>query len=379
MLSVPSGAETIPEVEANIENINQYGSITLSIGAQSMRELGYEPADIILVKIGNSEMEMPIGTNYTDVDSGKPICRYKIRSNDVNEVILSINNGNLATVMGIAEYQATDNDSGGDWVFAEGLDNTVSVTISMLEKQGYADEYALHQIGRTRTNNRSDYPNLSDDEYANFRVIETNGMGKGTLFRSSSPINPTLNRNHEADEALLSSLIRTVMNMADSKEEMIKFSDYGLTNYSACNIIALNMDMDFFSEAFQMKLVEGFRYMASHDGPYLIHCIEGKDRTGFAAAILECLMGANADEVVRDYMLTYYNFYGIEPETPQYKQIASGNIETTLSRIFGIQSIREENINLKVCTETWLRSIGMSEDELSALKEKLSEDYGGLS
>ena len=90
-------------------------------------------------------------------------------------------------------------------------------------------------------------------------------------------------------------------------------------------------------------------------------------------------MGANADEVVRDYMLTYYNFYGIEPETPQYKQIASGNIETTLSRIFGIQSTREENINLKVRTETWLRSIGMSEDELSALKEKLSEDYGGLS
>ena len=51
MLPVPSGAETIPEVEANIANINQYGSITLSIGAQSMRELGYEPADIILVKI----------------------------------------------------------------------------------------------------------------------------------------------------------------------------------------------------------------------------------------------------------------------------------------------------------------------------------------
>ena len=152
-------------------------------------------------------------------------------------------------------------------------------------------------------------------------------MGTSTLFRSSSPINPALNRNEEADQALLNSLVRTVMNMADTEETMKKFADYNLTNYSSCDIIALNMGMDFFSEEFQEKLAEGFRYMASHDGPYLIHCVEGKDRTGFAAAVLECLMGATADEVVGDYMLTYFNFYGIEPGTEQYEQIAAGNLK----------------------------------------------------
>lgn len=263
-------------------------------------------------------------------------------------------------------------------VYFDGFDASTSVVISMAEKQGFADEYTMHHLGTARTNNREDYADLSDEEYANFRAVETSGMGTNTLFRSSSPINPALNRNEEADQALLNSLVRTVMNMADTEETMKKFADYNLTNYSSCDVIALNMGMDFFSEEFQEKLAEGFRYMASHDGPYLIHCVEGKDRTGFAAAVLECLMGATADEVVGDYMLTYFNFYGIEPGTEQYEQIAAGNIEATLSRAFGIGSIREDGIDLSVCAGNWLESLGMSREEISALKEKLTVDYGGL-
>ena len=60
-------------VEANIYQINKYGNILLSIGADSLRRLGYEPGDIVLIRIGGAEMEMPIGTAYTDVDSGEPL------------------------------------------------------------------------------------------------------------------------------------------------------------------------------------------------------------------------------------------------------------------------------------------------------------------
>ncbi len=367
-----------PDIEAVIVEIKKTGNIILSISPESMREIGYEPADVISVKIGDSEMEMPIGTNYSDVDSGEAICCMKPNSRRVEEVALAINAGSLASVMGIAEYQATDREPGYEWVFADGLDESATVWISMRQKQGYAEEYALHQLGRTRTNNRADYVDLSDEEYANFREVETSGMGRGTLFRSSSPVNPSLNRNTEADEALSRAPIQTVMNMVDTEEILRKYPDYGLTCYSACDVIALNMGMDFLTDDFQQKLAEGFRYLASHDGPYLIHCLEGKDRTGFAAAVLECLMGAAADEVIRDYMLTYYNFYGIEADTPQYEKIAEGNIDATLSKAFGISSIREEDADLSVRAEDYLRNIGMSEVEISGLKEKLAEDYGGL-
>ena len=49
--------------------------------------------------------------------------------------------------------------------------------------------------------------------------------------------------------------------------------------------------------------------MASHEGPYLIHCTEGKDRTGFVSALLECLIGAGAES----YLLST----GISSETIQ--------------------------------------------------------------
>ena len=378
MLLFPVSADIFPEIEAGIASISKYGNIVLSAGAETMKELGYGPADIITVKINDIKIDMPIGTDFSDVDSGEPVCCFRTNSSSKEVVELSINAGNFASFFGIGEYRIIEEEPGFEVVYFDGFDASTSVVISMAEKQGFADEYAMHHLGGARTNNREDYADLSDEEYANFRAVETSGMGTNTLFRSSSPINPALNRNEEADQALLNSLVRTVMNMADTEETMKKFADYNLTNYSSCDIIALNMGMDFFSEEFQEKLAEGFRYMASHDGPYLIHCVEGKDRTGFAAAVLECLMGATAEEVVRDYMLTYFNFYGIEPGTEQYEQIAAGNIEATLSRAFGIGSIREDGIDLSVCAGNWLESLGMSREEISALKEKLAEDYGGL-
>ena len=279
--------ETVPEIEAGIYEINKFGNIILTVSGESMLELGYEPADLINVQIGDTEMIMPVGTSYSDADSGEPICCYRqSNTSDITVVILSINSGNLAKEMNVE-------------------DDTATVRISMAEKQGYANEYQMHQLGGTRTNNREDYAELSDEEFANFRAVATTGMGTDTLFRSSSPINRVLNRNEEADEALLNALISCVVNMADTEEEMKKYSDYHLTNYSKCKILALGMNMNVFSDDFRDDLCKAFRFIASQDGPYLIHCTEGKDRAGFAIAVLECFMGANADEVIEDYMLTY--------------------------------------------------------------------------
>ena len=51
--------------------------------------------------------------------------------------------------------------------------------------------------------------------------------------------------------------------------------------------------------------------MTEHSGPCLIHCVEGKDRTGFVCALMLALAGASAQEIIDDYMITYYNYYGI--------------------------------------------------------------------
>ncbi len=47
-----------------------------------------------------------------------------------------------------------------------------------------------------------------------------------------------------------------------------------------------------------------FRALAEHDGPVLIHCAAGKDRTGVLVALTHHLAGVGRDEIVDDYLLT---------------------------------------------------------------------------
>src|SRR5690606_26294450 len=47
-----------------------------------------------------------------------------------------------------------------------------------------------------------------------------------------------------------------------------------------------------------------FRALGEADGPVLIHCAAGKDRTGLLAALTHRLLGVHPDDMVEDYLLT---------------------------------------------------------------------------
>jgi protein-tyrosine phosphatase len=55
-------------------------------------------------------------------------------------------------------------------------------------------------------------------------------------------------------------------------------------------------------------LVESMRLylaaLAEYDSPSLVHCVAGKDRTGFAVALVHRLLGVHEDDVMADYLLT---------------------------------------------------------------------------
>ena len=44
--------------------------------------------------------------------------------------------------------------------------------------------------------------------------------------------------------------------------------------------------------------------LAHNQGPSLVHCFAGKDRTGFAVALLHSLLGVHADDRMADYLKT---------------------------------------------------------------------------
>ena len=47
-----------------------------------------------------------------------------------------------------------------------------------------------------------------------------------------------------------------------------------------------------------------FGHLLESDGPLVFHCTAGKDRTGFAAALILLALGVSRDDVMRDYLLT---------------------------------------------------------------------------
>ena len=363
--SLPVLADDVP---ITVSEIQKYGNLVLSIKGTDFLALGYDYGDVVTVTINGQDFDMPIGSNYSDVNQGSMICRLDIKpATGEDRLILAINMGDLATVSLIAEKEKTEADPGFIWHYK--INEPVPVGFAMKEKGGYYDEWVIRQL--TRSVNREDYPDLNDMEYANFRVISTGGMGESKLYRSSSPVNPEINRNREADAAAADAGVRTFINLDDSEETLKSYEGFADSYYSRQTFICLNLGVDFAADDFKAGLAEGFRFIAANEAPYLVHCKEGKDRVGFASAVLEALLGASAEEIIADYMVTFYNYYGVQPGTEQYDAIAASNIQKSLAAAFEMDSIFEGD--LQAAAVNYLASIGLSAEEIAAVRANLGQ------
>ena len=112
--------------------------------------------------------------------------------------------------------------------------------------------------------------------------------------------------------------------------------------------------------------------MIAHEGPYLVHCTEGKDRTGFVCMLLEALCGASYDELIDDYMITYENYYGItkENDPSKYEIIVSDVFLPRLQFITG-DNFDPTKADLSKCAEEYLKSAGLTDSEIFEIKRKL--------
>ena len=360
-------AETPAELTATAvaEDIQKYGNVGLSLTCEEIKAAGYAYGDVLTVSFLNETLELPLCSNYSDVDTGSPAVF--ARPEDTN-VVLAINMGDFAATYGLA-VKTNLEDKTFVWNWAEGVEGPVTFTLALKEAGGYYDQYLLHQL--VYTDAREDFPDLSDEQFANFRAVETTGMGEGVLYRTSSPINPkNAGRYPYADAALRAHGVTVVMNLADDEATARGYEGFDESYYSTVNFIALNMGVDFASEDFRQKLAEGLTFLAEHPGVYAIHCTEGKDRAGFVTAVVECLMGASFDEVIADYMTTFFNYYGVTPEDARYETIARSNIIKSLSMAFGTDDLA--SADLAACAEQYVLSIGLSEETLAALKQNLS-------
>ena len=343
----------------SISGISKHGNVTLDAGFDDMKKNNVEVGDIITVYVGDNEYDVPVGTSYTDADSGKMICRFDLED---NRVVLAVNMGSFAAEAGIGEKQATEEEPGYKWDI-----KIPTVKLVLKEKRGYADEYSARNL--TRTNGRGDYAALTDEEFANFRAVSVAGMKENLLYRSSTPLDSDIKRNEYVMAAMEKAGIKTVVNLGDSVEAMKSFASYAGSYYSKCNIINPEMEYDFESAEFAERVRDSVLFITGNEGPYLIHCKEGKDRTGILCAVLECFAGAPADDVINDYMISYYNFYNVRKSDAAYGIILNNNLIKTLNELFDVDDIR--TAKLKAEAEEYLLSAGLTENDLNALREIL--------
>ena len=177
------------------------------------------------------------------------------------------------------------------------------------------------------------------------------------------------------------------MNLANTEEELTGYfqqedfsSFYYRQLYEDGQVILLGLGVDFTSEEFARSVVAGLKFLAGQEPPYLVHCTEGKERAGFASMLLEALMGADEEEIVSDYMLSFTNYYGTEPGSKQYELIADKNIREMLRFVAGLEKGASlEGVDLKAATEKYVLDAGMTPEELDELRNKLSDpDAVGL-
>lgn len=357
-------------IDTTIRKIGQSGTIELELKASEVLAQGLEYGDVVRATIDGTTFDAPVCSNYSDVDSGCYLVRIEINDATGDDNFqLAINYRDLTTELGIAKKVETDDATGYRWEYREDLEQPVAVHIELLEKGAYATEYMVRHL--ERSNDHADYPGLSDAEYANFRAVGTTGMGRGALYRSSSPVDPEFGRNREACAALESNGVRTVINLCDSEQEMRAFEAYEGSAYAKCDTIALNLGIDFASDEVKMSVAKAMRFIIDHEGPYLIHCLEGKDRTGFIALLCEALMGARTDEIEADYMATYVNMYHVVPDSEQYDVI----LDTNLKGFLGIVQDMAEDSDLATCAAAYLADCGLTADEIDLLKTALGRDY----
>ena len=82
--------------------------------------------------------------------------------------------------------------------------------------------------------------------------------------------------------------------------------------------------------------------------------------------------GATLDEVIEDYMITYYNYYGVEKGTEKYDVVVNNNLIKVLNTTFKVEDIYKADL-VAEAEEYLMEDGGLTLDEVAALKAKLGK------
>ena len=259
-----------------------------------------------------------------------------------------------------------------------GLSENDTVTIQLKKKGQFLNEQQT--FAQTHSDDLKDYD--SPEIFANFRSLSGGKIRPGLVYRSASMTNNSMNRATVVDDLAEQYKIKTVVDFSDNEESVAEFramdtwdSDYFDKLYEKGSVDVVGLGVNPASDEFHTGLSEAMYRMLGKEEPYLFFCTEGKDRTGYAATLLEALCGASYDELLADYMKTYECYYGMTQETAPDQCRAA--IETSFDPIVRIMFEVQDNEDLKTVdyaerARLFLKKGGLTDAQIDEMIQKLT-------
>ena len=355
-----------------IEHEMEYGGVYIKIAIDDFNALGFSFGDSIDLTFDNGKKleDIPYYNGYY-VDAGEPLL---IGYPGYEYIKATINYGQDLWDEFSLKVPANVE---GLWKKAV-LEEHNTATITLHEKGKYLPIQEASDIHYFDERERYD----SDAMFANFRSMNLGKLKRDVIYRSASPCDNQHNRAPYVDALIKEAGVKTILDLADNEVKIEKYiarddfaSPYFLSLYDSDQVIPIALNMNYLSDDFGMKIVQGFNLMAEKEGPYLIHCTEGKDRTGFVAMLIEALAKASYEEIEADYMKTYANYYRIDKsnDKEKYQIILERNLDGMIAFMVNDAGIDFKNCDLSIYAENYLQRCGMSEEQIQALKGCLME------
>lgn len=353
--AAPAGA--VPTLTAELTQDPKFDAAVFSLTAEDFERAGFSFGDScdVVFSSGLRLDDVPYYNGYY-VKTGEPV----IVAYPKNDYVL-INNNNR-----------------GFWT-PMGLESGCTAEITLNTAGKYLATYEA--LGQSYSTDRSDYE--SDETFANFRAMSGGKLKEDFLYRGASPVDNSRNRAAVTDALLERAGIRCIIDLADSAEEMEEYfasedfvSAYTKALYEQGDDIVLSMGANYDSDSYKASLAQGMRHLLKCGGPAYIHCMEGKDRTGFVCLLLEALVGASYEEMCADYMTTYENYYKIsKTKTPErYDAVVSLYFDAFLEYLCGTDDVSVlKAADYTKAAKRYLTGCGMTEQEIGHLIELLSE------
>ena len=270
------------------------------------------------------------------------------------------------------DYVIIANSNADLWTpfeLADGM--TATITLNTSAKYIATQE----ALGQAYSVDRADF--ASDEIFANFRAVKGGSLKADFLYRGASPVDNSRKRASYANALIEQHNIACIIDLADSDEDMHKFfekddfsSDYAEKIYNEGHTATLSMSASYSKDKYKQSVVKGLRKLIEVGGPAYIHCLEGKDRTGFVCVLIEALAGASYEEMRDDYMITYDNYYGISKEAApeRYDAVVSLYFDAFMEYLSGESDVEElREFSYVDSAKKYLTEGGMTEAEIDEL------------